>query len=144
MSTIVGIDPGWSGGVAQIGGPDPKAKGFTRMTETDIVETLEGYLCFADVCYIEKVHSAPKQGVRSVFKFGHVYGLLRGVILSSRVRVREVSPQKWQRYLGCLTKGDKNVTKSMAQRLFPCLKITHATADALLIAEYGARITEGK
>jgi hypothetical protein len=37
----------------------------------------------------------------------------------------------------CLTKGDKNVSKAAAQRLWPKLKITHANADALLIAEYG-------
>ena len=39
-----------------------------------------------------------------------------------------------------LSKGDKNVTKSRAQELFPELKITHAIADALLIAEYGRRV----
>ncbi len=44
---------------------------------------------------------------------------------------------RWQKEMGCLTKGDKNVTKRRAQELFPTLKITHAIADALLIAEYG-------
>jgi hypothetical protein len=43
----------------------------------------------------------------------------------------------WQKSLGCLTHGDKNVSKAAAQRLFPGMKITHATADALLIAYYG-------
>jgi hypothetical protein len=43
----------------------------------------------------------------------------------------------------CLTKGDKNVSKARAQELFPALKITHATADALLIAEYGRRLNLG-
>lgn len=33
----------------------------------------------------------------------------------------------------------KNEHKSMAQRLFPGVKVTHALADALLIAEYGRR-----
>jgi hypothetical protein len=42
--------------------------------------------------------------------------------------------------MSCLTKGDKNVTKSRAQELFPEVKVTHAIADALLIAEYGRRI----
>jgi hypothetical protein len=41
-----------------------------------------------------------------------------------------------------LSKGDKNVTKRKAQELFPSLKITHATADALLIAEYLRRKNE--
>jgi hypothetical protein len=39
-----------------------------------------------------------------------------------------------------MTKGDKNVTKRMAQQLYPDIKITHANADALLIHEYGKQI----
>jgi hypothetical protein len=39
-----------------------------------------------------------------------------------------------------MSKGDKNVTKRRAQQLFPQLKVTHAIADALLIAEYGRRV----
>lgn len=38
--------------------------------------------------------------------------------------------------MGCLTKGDKNISKARAQQLFPTAKITHATADALLLAEW--------
>jgi hypothetical protein len=38
-----------------------------------------------------------------------------------------------------MTKGDKNVSKRRAQELYPQLKITHSTADALLIATYGTR-----
>jgi hypothetical protein len=54
-----------------------------------------------------------------------------------------VSPAMWQRAMGCLSGGDKNVTKRKAQELFPDLYITHATADALLIAEYGRRLRTG-
>jgi hypothetical protein len=43
----------------------------------------------------------------------------------------------WQKALGCLTKGDKNITKRKAQEMFPGIKVTHATADSLLIAHYG-------
>jgi hypothetical protein len=57
-----------------------------------------------------------------------------------KIPFEEVSPVKWQKVMGCLSKGDKNVTKAAAQRLFPDIKITHAIADALLIAEYGRRI----
>jgi len=38
-----------------------------------------------------------------------------------------------------MTGGDKNVSKRRAQELFPEIKITHAIADALLIAEYARR-----
>ena len=52
----------------------------------------------------------------------------------------EVAPQVWQKVLGCLSRGDKNVTKAKAQQLFPAIKVTHAIADALLLAEYARRV----
>ena len=38
--------------------------------------------------------------------------------------------------MDCLTGGDKNVTKRKAQSLFPWVKVTHAIADSMLLAEY--------
>ena len=81
----------------------------------------------------------PKQGNVSSFTFGERYGFLRGLMMGLRIRYEYVTPQKWQKALGCLTHGDKNVSKAAAQRLWPKLKWTHATADAALIAEYGRR-----
>ena len=92
---------------------------------------------------LENVHSMPKQGVASSFKFGRNFGNLEGLLTGSKIPFDYVTPQKWQKELGCLSHGDKNVTKSKAQRLFPHLKITHAIADALLIMEYCRKIKEG-
>jgi hypothetical protein len=50
-----------------------------------------------------------------------------------------VRPQIWQKELNCLTGGQKNITKQRAQELFPSIKVTHAIADALLIAKYGTQ-----
>lgn len=136
---ILGIDPGWAGGAALIDGSDGSTLShcsFSTATETEIISAVKSMANDANVCYLEKVHSMPKQGVASSFKFGWIYGLLRGVVVS-RVRTIEVTPQTWQKSLGCLTRGDKNVSKAKAQMLFPGVKITHATADALLIAYYG-------
>lgn len=108
-------------------------------TERDVWEWLQGALGGSDFAYIERVHSMPKQGVASSFTFGRSYGFLRGCLIASGIPFEEVTPQTWQKALGCLSRGDKNVTKAKAQQLFPSLKITHATADALLIAEYGRR-----
>jgi len=77
--------------------------------------------------------------VSSTFKFGQSYGFLRGVLIASEIRFVEVRPQEWQKAMGCLSRGDKNVTKAKAQQLWPAQKITHATADALLLAEYFRR-----
>ena len=57
----------------------------------------------------------------------------------SGIPFEERVPAVWQQIMGCRTKGDKNVSKARAQQLFPQLNVTHAVADALLIAS-AARI----
>ena len=89
---------------------------------------------------VEKVASSPQMGVTSAFTFGKGYGFLCGILTALGVPWEQVTPQKWQKAMGCLSGGDKNKTKARAQQLFPNLKITHAVADALLIAEYCKRV----
>jgi hypothetical protein len=79
-------------------------------------------------------------GVVSAFTFGNGYGHLEMALTAAGIPFERVRPQAWQKAMGCMSKGDKNVTKAKAQELFPHLKITHATADACLIAEYGRRL----
>ena len=137
---IIGIDPGKSGAIALLRDRHTPETFKLTGTEADIAEFLEhckSERCFA---YIEKVNAMPKQGVSSTFKFGMSYGFLRGLLIAMKIPFEEVLPRRWQQYLGCLSKGDKNVTKAKAQQLFPEIKIIHAIADALLIAEYGRRI----
>jgi len=81
----------------------------------------------------------PKQGVKSCFTFGNGFGHLEMALIASNVGFRRVRPQAWQKEMQCLTGGDKNVSKRRAQELFPGIKVTHAIADALLIAEFGRR-----
>lgn len=137
--THIGIDPGMSGGIAWISDGVACA---VKMPEThrDILDVFmeirrEGP-CFA---MLELVHAMPAQGVKSVWTFGKGYGALEMGLTAAEIPFDHVTPQKWQKALGCLTKGDKNVSKARAQELFPSLKITHANADALLICEYNRR-----
>jgi hypothetical protein len=134
---FIGIDPGQSGGIAitRLGG---YAEAFKMPdTEADTAELLRDLKERADfaLCAIESVHSMPKQGVASSFKFGRSYGFLRGLLIGLQIPFEEITPQVWQKEMNCRTGGDKNVSKSKAQQLWPNLKITHALADALLIAE---------
>jgi hypothetical protein len=78
-------------------------------------------------------------GVTSAFTFGRGYGSLLMALTAKRVPFDEVPPGTWQKTMGCLSGGDKNVTKRRAQQLFPAVKVTHAVADALLIAEFARR-----
>lgn len=105
----------------------------------ELIENITGALPHRCKAYLEQVHSMPGQGVASSFKFGQGYGALEMALTAVGIAFERVTPQKWQKALGCLTKGDKNVSKRKAQELFPTMKVTHATADALLIAEWGRR-----
>jgi crossover junction endodeoxyribonuclease RuvC len=91
-------------------------------------------------CYLEQVSSSPQMGVVSAFSFGNGFGHLEMALTASCIPYTKVRPQVWMKHLGCMTKGDKNVTKRMAQQLYPGIKITHTNADALLIHEYGKQI----
>ena len=78
-------------------------------------------------------------GVKSAFTFGNGYGHLEMALTAAGIPFERVRPQVWQKEMGCLTKGDKNVSKRKAQELFPGTKVTHAIADSMLIAAYGER-----
>lgn len=149
----IGIDPGKSGAIAAIVelrdeiGRYAEFIHWTKNAETDqdVSEWVAGLLVKDDenFAYIENVHSTPQMGVTSAFTFGDSLGFLRGLLTAHQIPFEKVTPQKWQKVMGCLSKGDKNVTKAAAQRLFPREKITHANADALLLAEYCRRVRTG-
>lgn len=142
MNITIGIDPGTNGGIGVICGKDSYA---IKMPETtkDIFDVFFELKQNADsenspiIAFLESVSASPQMGVVSSFTFGRGYGNLEMALTAAGIPFERVRPQVWQKALGCMTKGDKNVTKQKAQELFPSLKITHATADALLIAQYG-------
>lgn len=137
MLSVMGLDPGMKGGLAIVG--DRLHAVAMPPTLADVWAEIVFWSKDVTKAYIESVHSMPGQGVSSSFKFGRGYGNLEAFLTAAGIPFEYVSPGVWQRSLGCLSKGAKNVTKARAQQLFPKLKITHATADALLIAEYGWR-----
>lgn len=144
---IVGIDPGKTGALAYINLKTGHAVAIAMPhTERDIIDELNILMGTGEiVVYLEKVGTVFMKGKgpspKSMFTFGQGYGFLRGAIMGCQVRLENVTPQTWQKALGCLSGGDKNVTKQRAQEIFPQLKITHTIADALLIAEFGRRHT---
>jgi crossover junction endodeoxyribonuclease RuvC len=142
----IGVDPGANGGIAWITS-DGKAC-VEKMPDTlqDLWELVESigfeapdFTPYQIKAYIEQVSSSPQMGVVSAFSFGRGYGNLEMALTAAGIPFERVRPQVWQKALGCMTKGDKNVSKRKAQELFPDRKITHATADALLIAHYGTK-----
>lgn len=134
-----GIDPGKSGAISAIWDDGAPAASFCKLCETerDIADWLAGFDLTAARAVIERVSASPQMGVVSAFTFGRSYGTLRGILCGLSVPLVEVAPVKWQTAFSCRTKGDKNVSKAAAQQRWPSLKITHANADSLLLAEYG-------
>ena len=145
MSIHIGIDPGINGGVAVLGHQGCAQACKIPPTNKDLWELIQEIKAAADFekytvrATLESVSASPQMGVKSAFTFGNGFGHLEMALTAAGIPFERVRPQVWQKALGCLTKGDKNVSKRRAQELFPQMKVTHATADALLIAEYGNR-----
>jgi len=152
LMLYIGIDNGVSGAIAALCS-DGSVFRVDKAPATDaellqlfraLTESLEqpgtGWEVFA---VLEHAQSFPKMGSSSAFNYGRGYGAMQMALHAAEIPFDIVVPRKWQAALSCLSAGDKNVTKRRAEQLFPKLKITHAIADALLMAEYCRRIKRG-
>lgn len=162
----IGVDPGASGGIALL-----RTDGQGSVVVTSAWKIPETELDLLDLfmslrvgpvpvsAVIERVQPAPwldrtapvvpgekpffGRGSIASFKLGMSYGYLRCCLHAAKIPFEEVTPKSWQTAMSCRTKGHKAVTKAKAQQLYPDMKITHAIADALLIATYHMRKTLG-
>jgi crossover junction endodeoxyribonuclease RuvC len=144
MGLFVGLDPGVTGGLACLEGSGSVLAAYPMPpTEAEILSVLQSWRLEAHTrevpisAVLEGVHAFPKQGVTSAFNFGLGYGGLLMALTAAGIPFEKVYPVRWQNALGCRTGGNKNITKDRAQALFPTYRVTHAIADALLLAEYG-------
>lgn len=145
--TFIGIDPGQSGAIAVIAA-DGKVNiaAYDKSLYLDVL--LAAMMDKQVFCILEHVSSMPKQGVASTFKFGVNFGWLQGALDTIGVPYELVRPQKWKKMFSCTS--DKNTSIAVAKRLFPnvnlkrtprCTKDDDGFAEALLMAEYGRRIS---
>jgi crossover junction endodeoxyribonuclease RuvC len=150
VNVVMAIDPGVSGGIAV----SAFGKTFCHAmpaTDGDRVEMIRSFQqmaaseCVSPVCVLEEVSGfvGKAQPGSAMFKFGEGYGFLKGVIQALGIKLVLVRPQVWQKAFGlgtasrCASKSEwKNKLKAEAQRRFPQLPVTLATADALLILEW--------
>ena len=148
MKHYFGIDPGKSGAICAINS-DGKAWVVVKTDKSyeDIWHELWYASCVKGECFaaIESVNAMPGQGVASTFKFGESFGMLLGLLAATDIEYIKVRPTVWCKEFVLKKKKDesntdwKNRHKKLAQELFPSVDVTHATADALLIAEYCRR-----
>lgn len=154
---IIGIDPGDSGAITAITSIAPELATSLKLAESerDICDFIVNIVGNGEPvhAYLERVSAAPGAGVSGMFRFGQSYGAMRMLLTAYHIPFDLVSPLKWQQAMGCARpKGQpkesqrehKNRTKARAQQIFPDIKITHAIADSLLIAEYGRRLRSGE
>lgn len=138
---VIGIDPGISGGAALLDSETGRVEKTIKFKESE--HDINEWFLQIDMAHavIEKVHSMPKQGVKSVFTFGMQYGFCRAMLIAHSFPFQAVAPQTWMRAMGINNRGDKKINYARAQELFPYIQITHAIADACLLAEYARRLT---
>lgn len=140
---FIGFDPGFSGAWGMIdhnnvyiacGDMHHTDKHIlTNVVYAEIIDSLHG----DDVeVVVETVHSMPKQGVASSFKFGVAYG--GAVALAERLNCvwHMVTPQVWKKALKL--DSDKNKSSALARELWPYAplfrKKDNGRAEALLMA----------
>lgn len=149
---FIGIDPGAKGAWAMLdaAGAIIALEDFPDGGEVALCQQMAGYDLQNARAALEFVHSMPKQGVASTFKFGTNYGVWRGILAALRVPFELVRPQLWKRDL--VKPSDAAAKKSAeiisAARLFPSASLFgprggayDGRAEALLIAEWLRRRT---
>lgn len=144
---ILALDPGCNGGCVYttscgIISVAPKTDGEW------LTEISAAYLSGARTAYLEDIvlFAGTNMPSSSGIKYGASWGFLKGVIMALGFRVVLVPPKAWQKALGLGSSKShgsrtawKNHLKQRAEQLFPKIKVTLATADALLIYEAARR-----
>lgn len=156
---ILGLDPGKSGGIATICGkvafvdpmPESPAGILALLRGAQAAASLNGGV----IAFLEKSQPMPRQGVVSVYGYGHHNGFIEGCLQALGIPYTLLKPQVWQKtmHVGADSKLElKERSVQIAQRLFPqvsllptprCKKPSDGMAEALLIAEHGRRESLG-
>lgn len=140
---IIAFDPGKGGG-ACILRPDRKTIDLKPWTvdheHIDMLRSLDPEDYEAVVEDVPAFVSSATSNASS-FKLGQNFGVITGSLRALKFPLHLVKPQIWQKGLvGLKPKmgytARKRQLKDNAIRLFPDLKITNATADAVLIMNY--------
>jgi len=136
---FIGIDPGKGGGIAYLSGKDMEAIRYPTDLQELVFLLRKFQYSSGCIAIMERVHSFPNQGVKSTFSFGENFGTWKGLLAATDIKYSLVQPKKWMSFYGELPKEKqkrKNHLKNIAKSLYPSLKVTLYTADAILLAHY--------
>jgi crossover junction endodeoxyribonuclease RuvC len=152
---FIGIDPGLDGAMVQYDTDTfqwivmPTIK-VGKGRELDLMAIYHwicnGPMIGPRIAVIEKVHSMPKQGVASTFKFGKGYGSILGILTATSTRYTEVAPQTWKKAMMPDMQKNKEAAIYRAKQLITIgsgildgiknKKHRIAVAEAYLMARY--------
>ena len=144
---FVGIDPGMNGGICfikpELENDYAKAIRCPKTAQemaVALIAGLDGIAPSNVVLFVEHVWAFPGDGRVSAFRFGYNYGLWKGITAANEIDLYNIPPKRWQGSLNVpdktYGKDRKKWLKEHAVSLFPNVKITFNTADAVLIANY--------
>ena len=142
--TYIGIDVGKKGGIGiLLPNGDVQAFPLEYLSMSKILADFSGK---SAICFVEKVHSMPNQGVKSTFTFGWGLGYVEGVLCSLNIPYELVSVNKWKNEFSLTS--DKSKSIEVCKKLFPTVSLlptersrvdNDGMAEALLLAEYARR-----
>lgn len=155
-SYYISIDPGKTGAMAIFECTNKNAKYYLLkildFTPPDILDIL--YKIHTDIrgAFIERVHSAPGQGVSSTFNFGANFGWWIGVLEAFEIPYEMISPNVWSptvvgrcrdkkkaailKAVEVLNRPYDNLFDENGKSWFRLAK-HHGRADAVLIGYFG-------
>jgi hypothetical protein len=146
MPGIVAFDPGKAGG-ACIRHDDGLIELHPFRVEHEYIELIRELDRKKYEAVVEDVPAFVSSATSnaSSFKLGYNFGFIVGALRALRLPTHLVKPQVWQKGLQGLRPrlgytDRKRILKDNAIRLFPDLKITNATADAVLIMDWYSKL----
>lgn len=139
---LIAIDPGIAGGIAHKITNCTVMAGKCPETQREIVQSIKDLVDAAKYknidtikCIIESVHAFPGEGVKSVWTFSGNFHTWTTSLIALDIPFKTIRPQEWQKQMGLPPekRERKLALKVYAQNMYPHLKVTYATADALAI-----------
>jgi hypothetical protein len=162
MSVTIAIDPGLTGAIALIDSygillevhdmpvlaGDVSAQMLAVMFMAEVHDGAKLDANTYGCAVIEDVHSMPKQGVASSFKFGRGKGVIEGFFASAGLPLQYVGPSRWKKDLGL--SANKEESRQRALELWPehaprfVLKKHEGRAEAALLGYWWVKHGEAR
>lgn len=160
---ILGIDPGFSGGITFYDYIDHKVVDTHQIPTTEdpvskkTVINITALSFLIDyrakdilLCAIERVGvMSGKEGVVSMFRFGEGFGIVKGVVGSFYIPIYPIAPAVWKSSFNLLH-SDKNKSIGRASEIFPedsgrwRRKKDNGIAESALIAAFAGKMITQK